>query len=383
MASIALTAWFARSQNSLAPTTRGSDTASGLPEPSSAPNQPAPLKGPPGKEQPGRDGEDLGAGTGSPAAIAKTLHMLVSKGTPRGYAEVSLRLSDMSAEEAPFALEFLSTCSRASENMWSTLWRRWGAVDLVGAMEQAESAANGYGHDNAIKEIFSGLGESAPQDAANYILSNPNFPARNRAIEGLAVQWALSNSEQATQWAVRSLSGEDLKTACYAIPWAINQIEGDGSELHWWRALEDEGAKRSAYDAIASIYRQHSRDPERSIALAEAGLEQGIRHPAVLSTAAATLGVSDPEHGLKLFTQFGPDSTSGSSFYTGLDTFFANWARQDSVAAGERLSGMLNEPWADTAILGYARSIEETDPDAASQWLSRIKDQTIRSRANR
>jgi hypothetical protein len=84
-----------------------------------------------------------------------------------------------------------------------------------------------------------------------------------------------------------------------------------------------------------------------------------------------------------LFTQYGPDGTSGSSFYTGLDTFFANWARQDSVAAGERLSAMLNEPWADTAILGYARAIAETDPDAASQWLSRIKDQTIRSGSNR
>ena len=108
----------------------------------------------------------------------------------------------------------------------------------------------------------------------------------------------------------------------------------------------------------------------------------GASHPEC-SSADGTKSPHGPSHGLKLFTQYGPDGTSGSSFYTGLDTFFANWARQDSVAAGERLSAMLNEPWADTAILGYARAIAETDPDAASQWLSRIKDQTIRSGSNR
>ena len=57
------------------------------------------------------------------------------------------------------------------------------------------------------------------------------------------------------------------------------------------------------------------------------------------------------------------------------------WTRLDPTQAGEWLQENLDQPWADSAILGYAQSIAGAgDKEAARQWMDQIQNETLRGR---
>jgi len=304
-----------------------------------------------------------------------------------GSAQLMVRLNEMTKEEASEAFAFLKEQTNAGSRLvtsatWQVLWMRWGLIDPEGALAHAQGEIPSYSErDRVTKHIFEGLGQSDPEAAAALILSKPNLHDRHRAVEGLSVKWARKDPAAVTQWALANLEGIELANAMHGIPWGVNSRGGYEKALEWWERLPNEEAKRHAFGSMSEIYRadRYGASIEDRAKLVESGLASGITDRGFLSFLGGEYGLGDRERGLELLCRVPPEE--GSGYYYGLDLLVLQWTRMDPTQAGEWLRENLDQPWSDTAILGYAQSIAGVgNKEAARQWMDQIQNETLRAR---
>lgn len=327
------------------------------------------------------DEEKPAAAPFDPTSVATKLGNIAAQGRPMADALLVVRLNELTADEAPHAFDFLAKLNdsgKATPDMWHTFWARWGVVDVERALDQAAAGVPRYNEsDRAVKQIFGGLATADPAAASQYILEHPEMRERHRAVEGMSARWSRVDPEAATRFALGHLAGEDLGNAMHAIPWGINATQGHGAALSWWQTLQSEETQAAAYVSMAEIFGgQSEANVEDRIELVEAGFASGHQHQHLLAHVGSELA-TDPERGFGILGQAPYPPGEGSAWYPGIEKLFTTWGQGDPVAAAESLSRHLHEPWADTAILGYARALRHSDPEAA-EWVEQIRDESVR-----
>ena len=280
-------------------------------------------------------------------------------------------MSELSAEEIPAAFDYLCEQTKygtPTAAMWHAFWRRWGTLDPVAARAQAEEFVPHYAlSERATEQLFRGFACVSPEAAAQYLRDHPNLHEFSRAAKGLGGEWAEQDPRAATRFALTELEGDAKNNALYGITWGISRTYDHEAMINWISNIPNVQNQKSPYQALAEIYSQNEKTkPEELLGLGEAGLESGLHNSYILNRIADAYGKSDPAIGIDFLSRVVQTSGSGTRQFTPL---LNSGAEVDPVAAGEWVGAQLGEPWINHAIVGLARGLAESDPEASKMWL--------------
>lgn len=116
--------------------------------------------------------------------------------------------------------------------------------------------------------------------------------------------------------------------------------------------------------------------PEARQRLAELGFKSGVNVAGLLG------GIRREFIGKGLFLQgaeyFSKAVSKGDGFNVQLYAVVVEWASQNPSAALKWVTDQGNEPWADSAKAGYARSIKSTNRSGYEALLGKIRSEEVR-----
>ncbi len=298
-------------------------------------------------------------GESSGSEYAKRLREAVAMGEPLAEASLIQTLQTMSPEDGTatyaFLLDLLDLKKGGRgfnvDRIWHLYWRRYGTVDLTGALAAADKDESSYNQkDRVRKHIYLGWGNENPQVAMARLSSDESLPERDRGIESLSGEWAGRDPNAAASWSLAHLSGHNLATALGAIQWgtvrwAGTQPGGYASAVDLWRALPPSPEADAASEALAVALAQNSFATLDDRVLAARAIEnRGLSQPSLLEAVARDYAATDRlQEGLELLTSMTPPE--GSDNYAGVARLIRSWNAKDPAATATWISAQEGKPW--------------------------------------
>jgi len=249
----------------------------------------------------------------------------------------------------------------------------WAARDSESALLWLESNAHGLARHETIHSGMELWSQQDPVAAANWIDGMANDASKATAASTLVSNWLVSDPREASKWVTRLPSGMIRQAASRALVDTMLTQESNGTAINW--ALQEavhfdnpelfdysiQKLTEIAPEESESRLREISADYDTTSAVETYLKTLTEQDPIQASNWLGTLNSSDP--------LYNPDLHS---------TFMREWSKSDSVAASTWLSEASSGPARDAAILGFAETMIDYEPEAVAAWTNTISDPQTR-----
>lgn len=248
----------------------------------------------------------------------------------------------------------------------------WAADDSEAALLWLESNAQGLARLESLRSGVELWSQQDPVATAAWINGMANDGSKVTATQALAGNWAAQDPQAAADW-VAGLPADTSRTAAAraiidawstqdpeaAVIWALGETEATGdSEL--------------LMHSIGRFTEQDYPAAERFLR----DISGSYSTDSLVSRYVETLAQSDPSAAVNWLDTL---STNDPLYTDDLARVaLKEWSRSDSVAASTWLSEQGKGPERDAAIVGFAATMIDFEPEAALEWSLTISEPSVR-----
>lgn len=300
--------------------------------------------------------------------IVETIGEALSSDPPLDTARLLLLIQTMRKEDFPVALHLFRTVKSSINEAyatgngpitWIAFWQQFGAIDPETALTSALQCDDlKFAQRHLLeKHLFTGLARNNADAAARIFLSTSDLPNRPFAAEGLAFEWGKSNPGAALAWAEKSLTGEELAKASYAIMWGASTFRDISGGNALLKTLPTGEIRSSALRSLKSqiLNKPNVAAPQIiEFMTITRGLQE--RDAKFENRVAARCADQDPVAAANFYAQSTEDDAA--SDYQNLRTVLKQWIVKDRSAAETWAKGQANTPHFDA----ITRELQSASP---------------------
>ena len=297
--------------------------------------------------------------------------ILLSKLRPEDCLAMQEHFVDMLMKGRSFGDEY---------RLFSTLW---GKLDAVTALDLYMNAPNGDYSPHDLHNVLKGWASHDPAAALAWVEAHPDFT--NKGVDPLAAVyrgWARQDVSAATASMLGKCTKPDQQVeAARFIFFEALASEGMDASLVWLKnlpALGNEQAGSTApvsasiYASICELQHNGGSTPEQ---IAKNWLTLGD---------ASWLGLGEFEqliNSCRTGREPMMEQLNSPAARPVLQEQFLRWSATDPDAMGNWLNANATSPLHDPAAVSLARSLAQSDPNAALAWAGSIQNPTLRAQA--
>lgn len=303
-----------------------------------------------------------------PAAIASA-----AAGLDPFLAEARKRAQD----DPEAAMQWLQEQSVGAERLRGMLEvvALWAAKDSESTLLWLESNAQGLARLETLNSGVELWAQRDPQAAAGWIDGMANDGSKITAAKSLASTWVKNNPVEASAWVTQLPYGAIRNEAASAL--ALSWMETDPVAAADW-AYEESRQTTNPQLYIDAIRGFAGIDPEQAESFIRNRPTADPINPNYINEFIEARAESDPLATAEWIQQL---PSSDPLYRTNNTEYLARaWTKTDSIAASAWLSEQPLGPERDAAIVGFAETIQNFEPEAAATWANTISDGEQRSR---
>lgn len=280
----------------------------------------------------------------------------------------------LAAADPEAAMDWLQTEASSTDRLRGMLEvvAIWAAQDSENALLWLESNAQGLARHETIHSGMELWSQQDPTAAAAWIEGMANDGSKATAAQTLIENWAVSEPEEASIWIhqlppglirqaasqsmVDSMLNNDPKAA---INWALQEARnyGDRELLDYSIGQLTQVAPETSEQLLREIAPDYNTD-------------------SAVDTYLQTLTKQDPTQASSWLANLDSNDTLyDPDLHT---TFMREWSQSDSVAASSWLAEASSGPARDAAIIGFAETMIDYEPEAVAAWTNTISDPQTR-----
>lgn len=248
----------------------------------------------------------------------------------------------------------------------------WAAQDSESALLWLESNAQGLARHEMIHSGMELWSQQDPSAAATWIEGMANDGSKSTAAQTLAANWARTNQQAAANWLNQLPSGTIRNEAANAYAAAV--METDPLAAADW-AIHESVQQGNPDLLVASITAFTRTDPIAAERYIRSLTQPNIAEEA-LTTHIQTLAGESPMEAANWIASLSPtDPLYNHNLHT---TLMREWSQSDSVMASTWLADTRDGPARDAAIIGFAETMIDYEPEAVAAWTNTINDPKTR-----
>jgi hypothetical protein len=271
-------------------------------------------------------------------------------------------------EDPQSAMEWLQNQTTGTQRLRGMLEvvALWAASDAESALLWLESNAQGLARLEALNSGVELWAESDPTAAAGWIDGMANDGSKLTAAKSLASKWVEQDPVAAVAW-VAGLPTDSVRretTRALAAAW----VEKDpDAASRWAYESSQSGGNTDLLDETIRAYSQKLPAQAESFIR---GLPESKPAQAARAAHVAGRAAQDPQATAEWLSALPPGDPFASDQHA--ENLLQIWAESDSIAASEWLSQIPSGARRDAAIVGFSRSIQRFEPEAALAWANAI-----------
>ncbi|MFP4068835.1 MAG: hypothetical protein ACLFVC_01515 [Opitutales bacterium] len=248
----------------------------------------------------------------------------------------------------------------------------WAAADSENALLWLESNAQGLAR---LETLYSGIelwGQEDPISAAQWIEGMANDASKVTATKALVTNWVRDDPEGASRWVGEMPDGPVRAEAAEAMvrSWAAY----DPKAASMWALTEAEftGNRGLLTASVAEYAKSAPRQAEQFVR----EIDSAMGAPEAVRSYVRSLAEQDPERAARWVGGLAADDPLSSP--ENARVLLEEWSRTDSVAASAWIAEKAPGRERDAAILGFAETMTDFEPEAAAAWSSTLSDPDLR-----
>ncbi len=157
--------------------------------------------------------------------------------------------------------------------------RQWAAMDFTAAFAWATNLSDSDDRSEALEAVCYGLAETAPADAVQLAVTLQLEERPGAAVENLVMQWAMSDTAAAFEWAQNQPAGERREAALARVAFVMAESDPASAARLVAEELKSDAAQAEA--AIMVLHRWALRDLEAAANWVRQFPEGAVRNRAV------------------------------------------------------------------------------------------------------
>ncbi|ADE54836.1 hypothetical protein [Coraliomargarita akajimensis] len=322
-------------------------------------------------DHPSSDNTDLNARQRSiltPATAPTTKEALASEDP------VLAEARERAHQDPEAAMVWLQSASQGQDRIRGMLEviAIWAAEDSEGALLWLESNAQGIARHETIHSGMKLWSQQDPEAAAAWISGMVNDGSKSTAAVTLIDTWTRTHPDAAAAWLQQLPQGSIRQDASEAYILALS--DSDPAAASMWALRESTNTGNpDLFNASIQAYTQ--LDPKAAANYIRSLENTSSSHQAA-EQFIQTFAEQDPSGAALWLSQLpAADPLYDSHLHSVL---LQEWSRSDSVAASAWLSESPEGPNRDAAIVGFAQTMIDFEPEAVALWTNSISDAQTR-----
>ena len=272
------------------------------------------------------------------------------------------------AADPEAAMDWLQSTATGSDRLRGMLEvvAIWAAQDSENALLWLESNAQGLARHETINSGMELWSQQDPSAAAAWIEGMANDGSKKTAAQTLIDNWVRTDPQAAQTWLEQLPPGIIRNEAALSYTSAL--MESDPTAAADWAVNEaiQQGNPELLLESIEAFTNQ---DPVAAETYIRSLQNTGAAERALI-THVKTLAQNDPQSTANWIASL---SQTDALYSPDLNTvLMREWSQSDSVAASTWLSEASNSPERDAAIIGFAETMIDYEPEAVAAWTNTI-----------
>ncbi|WP_269527088.1 hypothetical protein [Coraliomargarita parva] len=248
----------------------------------------------------------------------------------------------------------------------------WAAREPDNAMLWLESNAQGMAR---METLYSGMefwSKEDPISAAQWVEGMANDASKVTATKALMANWVKRYPEEASSWLGRQQPGvlRDEAAKSMVLSWA----EVDPQAASGWALSE--ARLTGNRDLIHSVVAAYATDDPKAAEAYVREVNAQMEVPGLVTSYLRSLAEAEPMRAARWLGSLPSDDPLSSP--ENARVLMEEWSRTDSVTASQWLSEKADGPEKDAAILGFATTMLDYDPETVAAWTNTISDPNLR-----